>query len=53
MEWGSWAGPWDGPLWFLRDLFVVMLFSPFIYFSDNKANRNLVHSRNVGLAIFH
>lgn len=31
MEWGSWAGPWDGPLWFLRDLFVVMLFSPFIY----------------------
>ena len=19
MEWGSWAGPWDGPLWFLRD----------------------------------
>lgn len=31
MEWGSWAGPWDGPLWFLRDLFVVMLFSPVIY----------------------
>lgn len=31
LEWGSWAGPWDGPLWFLRDLFVVMLFSPVIY----------------------
>lgn len=31
MEWGSGTGPWDGPLWFLRDLFVVMLFSPVIY----------------------
>lgn len=30
MEWGSWSGPWDGPLWFMRDLFVVMLFGPII-----------------------
>lgn len=30
MEWGSWSGPWDGPLWFMRDLFVVMLFGPVI-----------------------
>lgn len=30
MEWGSWSGPWNGPLWFLRDLFVVMVFSPII-----------------------
>ena len=27
-------------------------FQPF-HLLDNKANRNLVHSRNVGLAIFH
>lgn len=32
----SWAGPWDGPLWFLRDLFVVMLFSPFIAWVINE-----------------
>lgn len=24
------AGPWDGPLWFLRDLFVVMFCAPLI-----------------------
>lgn len=30
MEWGKWSGPWDGPLWFIRDLFIVMLFSPLL-----------------------
>lgn len=30
MEWGCLAGPWDGPLWFIRDLFVTMLFAPAI-----------------------
>lgn len=30
VEWGSWSGPWNGPLWFIRDLFVVMIFSPII-----------------------
>lgn len=29
---GGWAGPWDGPLWFVRDLFVVMLFAPLLSF---------------------
>lgn len=24
------AGPWDGPLWFMRDLFVVMLCAPLV-----------------------
>lgn len=24
------SGPWDSPLWFIRDLFIVMLFSPLI-----------------------
>jgi surface polysaccharide O-acyltransferase-like enzyme len=24
------TGPWNGPLWFLRDLFIVMLFTPII-----------------------
>ena len=27
---GFWSRPWNGPLWFLRDLFVLMLFSPII-----------------------
>lgn len=29
-HWYSSSGPWDGPLWFIRDLFVVMLFAPLI-----------------------
>lgn len=33
---GGWDGPWDGPLWFLRDLFVVMLFSPIISYLIRK-----------------
>lgn len=28
MELGCGAGPWDGPLWFVRDLFIVMLCAP-------------------------
>lgn len=27
---GMSSGPWNGPLWFLRDLFIVMLFTPII-----------------------
>lgn len=30
MELGSGAGPWDGPLWFVRDLFIVMLCAPVV-----------------------
>lgn len=26
---GLWIGPWNGPLWFMRELFVMMLFAPF------------------------
>lgn len=33
---GGWDGPWDGPLWFLRDLFIVMLFSPIISYLIRK-----------------
>lgn len=38
ITWGSLSGPWDGPLWFLRDLFVVMLFSPLISLLIRKTN---------------
>lgn len=30
MEFGHGAGPWDGPLWFVRDLFIVMLCAPVV-----------------------
>lgn len=30
LAWGNFTGPWDGPLWFIRDLFVVMLLAPVI-----------------------
>ena len=35
---GLWqgAGPWDGPLWFMRDLFVVMLCAPLIELTVRK-----------------
>lgn len=33
---GGLTNPWDGPLWFIRDLFVVMIFAPLISFLIRK-----------------
>lgn len=37
MELGCGAGPWDGPLWFVRDLFIVMLCTPAVEWIVGKA----------------
>lgn len=36
MDFGYGRGPWDGPLWFVRDLFVTMLFAPIVEYIVRK-----------------
>ena len=50
---GTWFFPVNGVMWFIRDLFIVSLFSPIIYFLSKSCNAYLISFTLIILFIFH